>query len=68
MFSLAAEEDLNSEELTLALETQPMQELTSNIALRWSDDDGEENGPEKVKPENYNIVYHQYCYIAFGLT
>ncbi|XP_029556212.1 BRCA1-A complex subunit RAP80 isoform X3 [Salmo trutta] len=44
---LAAEEDLNSEELTLALETQPMQELTSNMALRWSDDDGEENGPEK---------------------
>ncbi|XP_031664466.1 BRCA1-A complex subunit RAP80 isoform X1 [Oncorhynchus kisutch] len=44
---LAAEEDLNSEELTLALETQPMQELTSNMALRWSDDDEEENGPEK---------------------
>ncbi|KAM9498830.1 uncharacterized protein ACWYII_002053 isoform 4-T4 [Salvelinus alpinus] len=44
---LATEEDLNSEELTLALETHPMQELTSNMALRWSDDDEEENGPEK---------------------
>ncbi|XP_041749912.2 BRCA1-A complex subunit RAP80 isoform X1 [Coregonus clupeaformis] len=44
---LVAEEDLHSEELTLALETQPMQELTSNMALRWSDDDEEENGPAK---------------------
>ncbi|XP_041718573.1 BRCA1-A complex subunit RAP80 isoform X4 [Coregonus clupeaformis] len=43
----AAEEDLNSEELALALETQPMQELTSNMALRWSDDDEEEDGPAK---------------------
>uniref|UniRef100_A0AAZ3SSH9 BRCA1-A complex subunit RAP80 n=1 Tax=Oncorhynchus tshawytscha TaxID=74940 RepID=A0AAZ3SSH9_ONCTS len=43
----AAEEDLNSEELTLAFETQPMQELTSNMALRWSDDDEEEDGPAK---------------------
>ncbi|XP_029483479.1 BRCA1-A complex subunit RAP80-like isoform X1 [Oncorhynchus nerka] len=43
----AAEEDLNSEELTLAFETQPMQELTSNMALCWSDDDEEEDGPAK---------------------
>uniref|UniRef100_A0A4W5NHX5 Ubiquitin interaction motif-containing protein 1 n=1 Tax=Hucho hucho TaxID=62062 RepID=A0A4W5NHX5_9TELE len=42
---LAAEEDFNSEELTLALETQPMHELTSNMALRWSDE--EENAPAK---------------------
>uniref|UniRef100_A0A4W5PBG9 BRCA1-A complex subunit RAP80 n=1 Tax=Hucho hucho TaxID=62062 RepID=A0A4W5PBG9_9TELE len=43
----AAEEDLNSEELALALETQPMQELTSNMALCWSDDDEEEDSPAK---------------------
>lgn len=57
MFSLAAEEDLNSEELTLAFETQPMQELTSNMALRWSDDDEEEDGPAKVMPRNYKRLY-----------
>lgn len=61
MFSLAAEEDLNSEELTLALETQPMQELTSNMVLRWSDDDDDddekEDGPAKVMPRNYKRLY-----------